>query len=65
MAERIKQRSPISAEDLIRTANIVNQALIDILLAKQIITEDELVNCIRKIGHAQMEMLSKPTQIFS
>jgi hypothetical protein len=49
MAERINPQTVISAEDILMTEMIVNQALIDILITKQIISEEELVNSIGKI----------------
>ena len=49
MAERINPQIVISTEDVLRTEMIINQALIDVLIAKQIISEVELVNSIGKI----------------
>ena len=49
MAEVIHTQTVISAEEALRTEIILNQALIDILLAKQIISEDELISGIKKI----------------
>jgi hypothetical protein len=49
MAERIITQTVISAEDALRTEIILNQALIDILIVKGFISEDELINGIRKI----------------
>ena len=49
MAERIITQTVISAEDALRTEIILNQALIDILIVKGLISEDELINGIRKI----------------
>jgi hypothetical protein len=54
MAERIEPQSITSAEEILRTEIIVNQALIDILIAKQIISEEELVNSIGKIRLEQL-----------
>jgi hypothetical protein len=65
MAERINQQTPISAEEVLRTEIIVNQALIDILISKQIISEEELVNCIRRIRMEQIEMLNESGKIVS
>ena len=65
MAESINQVTSISAEEVLKTEIIVNQALIDILLAKQIISEEELVNSIRKIRQEQMEMLNESRKIVS
>ena len=49
MAEVIQTQTVISAEEALRTEIILNQALIDILIAKQIISEDELITGIKKI----------------
>ena len=49
MAERIITPTVISAEDALRTEILLNQALIDILISKGLISEDELINGIRKI----------------
>jgi len=49
MAELIKQQRNILAEDVLRTRIVVYQALIDILIAKQVISEAELVNSIGRI----------------
>ena len=46
----------MSAQDVLRTEIIVNQALIDILIAKQIITEEELVKSIQKIKQDQQKL---------
>ena len=59
MAESIKQRTYISLEEVLRTEIIVNQALIDILLAKQIISEEDLTAGIRKIRQEQQELILK------
>ena len=57
MAEQINQQRVGSAEEILRTEIIVNQALLDILLAKQIISEEELVNSIHKLRLKQEEMI--------
>ncbi len=49
MAEVIQTQTVISAEEALRTEIILNQALIDILIGKKIISEDELIISIRKI----------------
>jgi len=49
MAELIPASTVISAEEALRTEIILNQALIDILIAKEIISEDELISKIKKI----------------
>ena len=50
---KVKVMSP---QDVLRTEIIVNQALIDILIAKQIITEEELVKSIQKIKLEQQKL---------
>jgi len=49
MAERIKPQAVFSTEEILRTEILVNQALIDILISKEVISEAELVNSIQKI----------------
>jgi hypothetical protein len=49
MAEQIITHTVISAEEALRTEIILNQALIDILINKGLISENELLNSIRKI----------------
>ena len=49
MAELIPASTIISAEEALRTEIILNQALIDILITKKIISEDELICNIQKI----------------
>jgi hypothetical protein len=49
MAERIITQTVISAEEALQTEIILNQALIDLLIVKGFISEDELINGIRKI----------------
>jgi hypothetical protein len=49
MAEQIVSHTVISADEALRTEIILNQALIDILIAKGFISEDELIRNIRKI----------------
>ena len=65
MAERINQQAPISAEEVLKTEIIVNQALIDILIAKQIISEEELVESIGKIRQEQEKMLNDSNKVVS
>ncbi len=66
MTEHIEQQnSSISAAEVLRTEIIINQALIDILLTKQIISEDELLNSIQKIKLEQKELLSDSNKIVS
>jgi hypothetical protein len=65
MPELNTRKNPISAEEVLRTEVIVNQALIDILIAKQIISEDELVNSIKSIRQEQEKMLNESNKIVS
>ena len=58
MAERIITQTVISAEEALRTEIILNQALIDILIVKGLISEDELINGIRKIKR-ERELLAE------
>ena len=48
----------LSAQDILRTEILVNQALIDILIAKKIITEEELVESIKNIKREQVKLLN-------
>jgi len=65
MTERTNQQAVISAEEILRTEIIVNQALIDILLAKRIISEEELVNSIRKVRQEQKKITNDSKKIVS
>ena len=57
MDERNASKDMVSAQDILMTEVIVNQALIDILIAKQIITEKELVNSIENVRQDQRRLL--------
>ena len=59
------QNIVIAAEEILRTEIIVNQALIDILIAKQIISEEELVDTIQNIQQEQKKLLNVPNKIVS
>jgi len=59
MAEAIQTQTVISAEEALRTEIILNQALIDILITKQIISEDELITGIRKIKREREVMANE------
>jgi len=65
MAERINSQPVVSAEEILRAEILVNQALIDILIAKKIITADELVNTIRNIRHEQEILRNESSKIVS
>lgn len=49
MAKETKSQKIISAQDVLKTEMIINQALIDVLLAKRLITEEELLKSIQNI----------------
>lgn len=49
----------VSAHDVLRTEILVNQALIDVLIAKNVITEEELVKSIQNIKRDQEKLLKK------
>jgi hypothetical protein len=58
MAERINSQPVVSAEEILRAEILVNQALIDILISKQVISEMELVNSIKKIKLEQEKIIN-------
>jgi hypothetical protein len=49
----------MSAQDILRTEILVNQALIDILIAKKVITEEELVESIQNIKREQEKLFNE------
>ena len=49
MSRKTKSKKTISAQDVLKTEIIVNQALIDVLIAKRLITEEELLKSIQNI----------------
>jgi hypothetical protein len=59
MAEAIQTQTVISAEEALRTEIILNQALIDILITKQIISADELITGIKKIKREREVMANE------
>ena len=59
MGERIITPTVISAEEALKTEIILNQALIDLLITKKIISEDELINGIKKIKREREIMSSE------
>ena len=65
MAEHIPSQITVSLEEALRTEIIINQALIDILIAKQIISEDELVISIQKVRQEQKKLIDGSRKIFS
>jgi hypothetical protein len=56
MAERTARKNAITAEEVLKTEIILNQALIDILIAKQVITAEELVSSIDNIKRDQQKL---------
>jgi len=65
MAERTTRKNSISAEEVLRTEIILNQALIDILIAKQVITAEELVSSIDNLKRDQQKLLNDSDNIVS
>ena len=63
MAEHGNPKTAVSAEEILQTELIVNQALIDILIAKQIISEKELVSAIRRIRGEQKNKIDESKNI--
>jgi hypothetical protein len=53
----------MSAQDVLKTEVIINQALIDILIAKQVITEEELVESIKNIKLDHQKLLKESSKI--
>jgi len=54
-----------STQDILMTEIIINQALIDILIAKQVITEGELLKSIQKVKKNQLKILRELDKIVS
>ena len=65
MVECTTRKNQISVEEILRTEIVINQALIDILIAKQVITEEELVNSIQNIKLDQQKLLNDSNKIVS
>jgi hypothetical protein len=65
MADYNNQHTSMTAEELLQTEIIVNQALIDILIAKQIISEEELFNSIQSLKLQQQRILQHSNKIVS
>jgi len=64
MAESIPAQTVISAEEALRTEIILNQALIDVLIGKGFISENELLGSIRKIKK-ERDILAQNLEISS
>jgi len=65
MNEDITSKNVVSVHDVLRTEILVNQALIDILIAKQVITEEELVKSIQNIRREQEKLLNESSKLVS
>ena len=63
MGELIRPQTTFSIEEILRTEAIVTQALIDILIAKKIISEEDLIEAIRKIRQEHHELILKAGKI--
>jgi len=63
MAERSNQSTAVSVEEILKTELIVNQALIDILIAKKVISEEELVTAIKMIRGEQKNTINDSKNI--
>ena len=50
MAERITPHNVLTVEEVLNTEIILNQALIDLLIKKDIITVEELVKGVKEIN---------------
>ena len=60
MAKRTSlQQTLIRTEENLDIVTIVNQALVDILMAKQIISEEELVNYIGKVSSEKLHVANR------
>ena len=58
------QETVIATEEKFNMGSILNQALIEILIAKQIISEEELVNYIGNINRQQELIFDEQTRPF-
>jgi len=62
MAQKIITSTVISAEEALRTEIILNQALIDVPIAKGVFSADELIRGIKKIKQ-EREMVANDWDI--
>jgi hypothetical protein len=53
------QKTVITTRENLNIGSIVNQALIDILIAKQIITEEEMLYYIGKISTEKVNIIKR------
>ena len=58
------QKTVIAAEEKFNIGSIINQALIEILITKQIVSEEDLVNYIEKISRQQEFFSDEQTRPF-
>ena len=65
MAKQINPQTIISTEEALRIEILVNQALVDILIAKQIVSEGELIAALRKITRQQEMFLGSASTAVS
>ena len=65
MATHITSQAVVLLEEALKMEIIINQALIDILIAKQIISEEELVISIQQIRQEQKKLIDGSRKIFS
>jgi len=65
MAEQINHQPCISLEEALRLEIIINQALIDILMSKEIISEEELIAGMQKIRWEREKILNSTGHIVS
>lgn len=63
MGELIRSQTTFSVEEILRTEVIVTQALINTLIAKKIISEEDLIEAIRKIRLEHHELILKTGKI--
>ena len=58
------QKTVIAAEEKFSIGGIINQAIIEILIAKQVVSEEELLNYIGKINRQQEFFFDEQTRPF-
>jgi hypothetical protein len=63
MAKCNTRKKHTPTEEILRREITINQALIDLLIAKQVITEEELVSSIQKIRLDQQKLLNNSNKI--
>ena len=63
MAKCNTRKKHTPAEEILSTEITINQALIDLLIAKQVITEEELVISIQKIKLDQQKLFNDSNKI--